>query len=406
MKILYKRLLDLELWHDYYLGQPNLAQLLPSNYDISDILVLVPTPDCQRVLQSLRWKFRAQRQGATIFAEVEPVDTGRFRTKVLLDRLYQLTFWLVVREPSFANFTNLPFTSLRNQIYYFSNLSDNEQSNTLFLTQALSPYRQNQFYQVGQLVTHNNQTWEAIRDRTSTTDNPSPDDWEALPSTQYVSQLDQLPRQGLFYTYLAPSANPDEELRFMLMNVNQQKSFEDSFTVPKTHRAGDAIAVTLNFPPLPPSRYKLLLQGNSIDDFVLADSMSSYSAWGIVEIVLNPSLVPSAFALIQPNDGQTVIQPRTYVIRFKNRATHWRYRYERPHGFSPDQLRSLNLHYENETIYFTQRPQGLLQRPSRLFKDGKDRLLPAPRVAQIKPEPRLDSVTQQEALTLFSDIYL
>lgn len=406
MKILYNKILNLELWHDYYLGQPNLSQPLPDNYDISDMLAIVPTPDCRRILQNLRWNFRPQRQGATIFAEVEGVTPQTLKAKFSIDRPYLLSFWLVVRDPRFANFTNLPLTLPRNLIYYFSNLSDNEQSNTLFLTKTLPLYRRDQFYQAGQLVAHNNQTWEAIRDRTSTTDDPSPEDWEALPNSQYVSQQDQLSRQGMSYIYQVPQAAPNEVLRFTLMNVNQQKAFEHEFTVPETHKAGEAIVVSLNFATLSPSRYKLLLQDNQIAEFVLADPMSNYDAWGMVEILVGSRLVPTAFSLVQPESQQALIQPRTYVIRFKNRATYWRYRYERPHGFSQSKLETLNLQYENDKTYFTHRPQGLLQRPSHLFTDGKDRLLPAPRVAQIKPEPRVDPVTQKESIAVFSDIYL
>jgi hypothetical protein len=406
MKILYKKILDLELWHDYYLGQRDLSQSLPENYDLSDTLTLAPTPECQRSLQNLRWSFRPKRYGATLWAEVEPAKTGPFRTKFPLDRGYQLAFWLVVRAPLFANFTNLPITPLNQQIYYFTNLSGNEQKNTLFLTRSLPFYNNGTSYEAGQLVTHNNQTWEAVRDRTANTADPSPDDWEALPLSQYVSPQDQLLRQGLFYSYRVPQANPDEILRFTLMNGQQQPAFEYEFTTPKNHQAGATIAVPLNFSNLPPSRYTLLLKGNPIGEFVLADPISTLNAWGFVEILVHPTSVPAAFSLLKSENGKTLIQPRTYVIRFKNRSTYWRYRYERPHGFLPDQLKTLNLHYETEKTYFTQRPQGLLQRPSHLFMDGKDRLLPAPRVIQIKPEPRVDPETQKETLAIFSDVYL
>lgn len=337
MKILYKKVLDLELWHDYYLGQLNPAQPLPDNYDISDILAFVPTPECTQTLQNLRWRFRSQQRGANLFAEVVEVEPGVFQTKVPIDRTYRLLFWLIVRDPRFANFTNLPFTPLDRSIYYFSSLSGTQQGNTLFLTRALPSYQHNQFYQMGQLVTHQNQTWEAIRDRTSTTDDPNLDDWEALSFSQYVTEQDQRPQPEQSSTSITAEA--------------------------------------------------------------------SANRWGVVEIVLNP-YQPSAFSLLKLEQGQTLIQPKTYVIRFKNRSTYWRYRYRYPHGFSSDQLSMLHLQYDNETTYFTQRPQGLLQRPSRLFRDGKDRLLPAPRATQIKPESRLDSSTQKASIAIFSDIYL
>lgn len=128
------------------LGQPASSQPLPGDYDISDMLVLMPTSECKRVLQNLYWVFRPQRQGATIFAEVDQAENDVFHTKIPINRPYYLTFWLVVREPRFANFTNLPFTSLRDRIYYFSNLSGNLQGQTLFLTQPLPSYDRHASY--------------------------------------------------------------------------------------------------------------------------------------------------------------------------------------------------------------------------------------------------------------------
>jgi hypothetical protein len=373
MKIQYKRVLDLQLWHDYYLDQQDLSQPLSEDYDISTLLTLVPTPECQHTLKNLRCVFRPHRHGGLLFA----AETA------LLHYPEPLRFWLMVRDPDFANFTNLPLTPLAGQIYYFSNRSNN----LPFLTQPLPTYRP-QPYQTGQLVVQGEHTWESIRDRTATTPQPNPDDWEALPRSQYVSAQDQRLRQGFAYTYVAQRADPNQRFQFSLINANQQKSFTADFTVPKSHRMGQAIAVPLNFSELSPGYYRLLLEDTEIAKFVLLDPMLTANVWGLVELSL------------------PLVQPQPYLIRFKNRSTYWRYRHERPHGFTPDLLRALNLHYENDRIYFTQRPQGLLQRPRRLFMDGKDNLLPAPRVAQIKPESWLDPETQQAAIAVFSDVYL
>ncbi len=408
MQTLYQKILDLELWHDYCLGQPDSPQPLPDNYDISDRLVIVPTPDCQRVLKNLRWVFRPQRRGAMLFAEVDAVGPGQFQPKIPLDHADRLTFWLFVRDPHFANFTNLALTAARDRIYYFSNLAGNAPAQTLFLTHPLPTYAQDTPYRLGQLVTHGGKTWEALRDRVATRAAPKAEDWEALPASQYVSALDHLSRPTRAHTQLIPVAHPGELLRFTLVNVHQQVALAFEFTVPAAHPEGAAIAVPLNFAEPPPGRYQLFRQGVEAawGDFVLVDPMVARDAWGLVEIGLNPNLVPPKFSLVQAENGQTLIQPRTYVIRFKNRATHWRYRYDRPHGFTAEKLLTLNLQYENDKTYFTQRPQGLLRRPGFFFMDGKDHLLPAPRVTQIKPEPQIDPDTQEKTIAIFSDIYL
>lgn len=348
MKILYKKILALELWHDYYLGQPNPPELPQTNYDISKLMTLVPTSECLRVLQNLRWVFRPQTHGGNLFAQVDETITGDFQTVISVDQSLRLTFWLLVRNRYFANFTNLPLTASRKQIYYFSNLWGN-QGHDLFLTQPLPTYAANNQYHLGDLVTHDGQfvnhdgelvnyngNLEAVHYQASATAIPEASDWEPsvtsdgnpLPSSQYVSVLDHLPFQGLSRTHAIASANPGETFRFVLIDVNQRETFVYEFTVPDNHPLGEAINLSLNFAEQPPGRYQLSLNGTQVDEFVLLDPIASKNAFALVEIVLNQSLIPEDFRLLANSVGQTLIRPKTYVIRFKNRATRWRYNYE------------------------------------------------------------------------------
>jgi hypothetical protein len=407
MKILYKQILNLELWHDYYLGQPDPPTLPSANYEISETLALVPTTNCQQVLKNLRWIFRPQPHGANFFASVEAATSDdsktNFQTQIPVNRSSRLTFWLVVRDRYFANFTNLPLTAPRHQIYYFSNRSGN-QGHALFLTQPLPVYTSNTTYQLGKLVTHNNQTLEALRDRTNVTTIPDANDWNILPSSQYVSELDRLPQQEASRMYTIPEANPGDTFRFTLVDANEQETFALEVITPNKHIPGDAIAISLNFQNQIPGCYQLCLNNIQVDKFILCEQAIAHNAFALVEIVLNQNLVAPAFSLLKFQDGKTLIQPKTYVIRFKNRATHWRYRYEKPHGFTKDKLPDFEL--KDDKTYFSKRPQGLLRQPKGLFTDGKDQRLPAPGVMLIKPERQIDPETEKEAIAIFSDIHL
>jgi hypothetical protein len=397
IQIIYKKILNLELWHDYYLGQPD-PPALPNNYDISDLWTLVPTSDCLRVLKNLRWVFRSQRQGATIFANVNEVGSGDFQTQVPIDEPYRLTFWLLVRDRYFTNFTNLSLTTSQNQIYYFSNLSQN-QGHALFLTQPLPTYTATTEYHLGQLVTHSSNTLEALKYKASASGKPSVSDWETLPASQYVSDLDRLPYQPPSRTQIIPNLNPNDPFRLTLVDVNRQESFVLEGNAPNNHPSGASLSVNLNFSGQISGRYRLNLNGTQIDEFILSNP-SPQNAFGLVEIVLNPSLVSPAFALLESSAGQTLICPKTYVIRCKNRATRWRYRYEKPHGFSSTDLPTFDL--LDDKTYATKQPLGLRLQPITLPKDGKDRLLPAPSVMSIKPE----IATAKHISTIFSDIHL
>lgn len=395
---LYKRLLNLELWHDYYLGQPDPPESLPSNYDISGTLAVVPTLECLRSLRNLRWVFRPQPCGASIFAQVVEVSPNVFKTLLKIDRPLRLTFWLVVRDRYFANFTNLPLTTTRQQIYYFSNVSGN-QGQALFLTQPLSAYTANSEYSVGQLVSYAGKTLEALRYQASASAIPNDSDWQTLPNTQYVSQLDLLSRQRLERTYSIKNANPGDRFRFTLVDINQQETYAKEVTISDQHTPGNDFAVNLNFAGQIPGRYRLLLNGAEVDEFVLFDPFAGRDAFALVEIAVNSNVVPTAFNFLQPDVDKTLIQPKTYVIRYKNRSTRWRYRYEKPHGFTADKLPDFEL--IDAKTYATKRPLGLRLQPDSLLTDGKDNPLPAPGVALIKPETK-----QPSGLTIYSDIHL
>lgn len=401
VKILYKKILNIELWHDYYLGQPDPSEGLPIRYDISDMLTLIPTSDCLRILKNLRWVFRPQLQGAVVFADVDEGGAANtFKTRIPINQPYRLTFWLVVRDRYFANFTNLPLSPPPNQIYYFSNLSNN-QGHALFLTQPLPSYKAKTEYRLGQLVTRSGKTLEALSYKASASTTPSASDWDKLPGSQYVSDLDHLPWQTPSRTQSIPSVNPGDAFRLTLVDVHGLETFAFEGTAPSNHPPGTSLSVSLNFSGQIPGRYRLILNGVQVDEFVLTDSMAVRNAFGLVEIVLNPSPVSPAFDLLEASAGQTLIRPKTYVIRFKNRATRWRYRYEKPHGFEqPDLPNDFDL--LDEKTYVTQRPLGLRLQPATLLKDGKDHLLPAPGVGLIKP----DTDAAQHVAAIYSDIHL
>ena len=95
--------LSLQLLHDYHLEASGAS--LTDRYDISNTLQLLPTAECARLLRCLRWTFRSTAYGAELFAQVEPVNANSFKTQLSVDRPYALTFWLVVKDAYFQNYT-------------------------------------------------------------------------------------------------------------------------------------------------------------------------------------------------------------------------------------------------------------------------------------------------------------
>ena len=137
-----------------------------------------------------------------------------------------------------------------------------------------------------------------------------------------------------------------------------------------------------------------------IDEFILLDPAANSNAFGIVEIVLNHDLVPADFKLLESSFGETLIRPRTYVIRFKNRATRWRYKHEKPHNLKRENVPDY-LDLINKMSYATKKPVGLLHKPEQLLNNGEINL-PVPNVSMIKPETN----AEQQVTAIFSDVYM
>lgn len=433
MRILYRPLLTLELWHDYYLsqlapevlsGQPQLLnqphpRFLPERYDPSAALQMIPTKRCQEILKNLRWIFRSQAQGMTLYAEAEEIPSSEsevlYRTRVPVTQSERLTFWLEVSDLNFANFTNLPLSSSRDQIFYFSNRSENSQAysfenegggtetvNYLFLSQSLSPYAPEREYTLGELVTQDVNTLEAIQHQASAPAVPQGDDWERLPPSQYVSVRDRWPRQGLSYFHTIPMASPGETFRFTLIDINGQLTFAQEITIPDTHPSDTAITLGLNFSGQSLGRYQLELNGVNIDEFILFNSFTTPKYFALVEIAVDPTSSLDPFDFLQTSGSDTIIQPQIYRIRFKDRMTRWRYHSGNPHGLTEDVLEPQSLALVDDQTYVTIRPLGLRQKPNPPPLNNSQRNLPFPTAARIKPE----TDDSKRVTQVFSDIFL
>ena len=407
MKIIYQKGLTLEIWHDFQLGQPqSLPSVLPDDYEISDHLILIPSQDCVRILRNLHWAFRPQPAGANLFVDVQEnsdngASTNTFLTVVPVDQPHRLSFWLMANDRYFSNYTNLPLANSRQQIYYFSNQWNNQQNDTTFLSQPLFAYAAGESYGIGQLVRHEANTLEALRPLDGVPATPASDDWEVLPASQYVSEGDHLPRQKRYWQGKISAANSGEVVRFRVRDGNGRIAFATEITIPEDHSAGAPFPVSLDFAALYPGRYQLLQQEKVINEFIFTDFPEAQTALALIEIFLGSDSVQPKLSPTRYQNQQTILQPQTYVIRFKNRATRWRYRYQKPHGCTLASLPD-NFTLIDDLTYATTRPLGLRQRPDPLLVDCQGNLLPSPRVAQIKPE----TDDNRSVAQIFSDVYL
>lgn len=409
MPILYRPVCNLQLWHDFMLGQPDPAELSLEEYAIDDWLEIIPTRACAQHLQDLRWAFRPQASGGVIFARVE-VEGSDFRSFVPLERAYRLSFWIRVRRPAFYQATNLPMQADGPHGYYFTNISG-VAGHALFLTAGLPAYAGGSDYRVGALVQHAGQTWEAHQRLSSPAAPASGGPWQALPATEYVSDVDRLPLTPPTLRHQLPSANPGDAYQIELRDILGQPALLQADTIGDEHPAGDPFMIYVDLAGLTPGRYEMLVNGVSLSPaqhYLHLPPLAHPQALGLIDIAVNHPSMASSFAL---TGTDSLLQPRDYVIRFKNLATRWRYRYRNSiGGISPGGGTALSPGWTldpTERIISSDAPQSLLARYDHddlpvIDASGNAVKLPAPPLSGLRPEKGAGP----QITELYSDIYL
>jgi hypothetical protein len=410
MPILYRPVCNLQLWHDFMLGQPDPAALSLDDYAIGDWLEIVPTRSCAQQLQNLRWAMRPQSFGGVIFARIEP-DGSDFRSFVPLERAYRLSFWIRVKNPAFYQATNLPMQAEGPHGYHFSNLSG-VAGHALFLTAGLPPYAGGNDYRVGALVQHAGQTWEAHQ-RLSNPAAPAPGGpWEALPTSEYVSDGDRLPLTPRSLRHQLASANPGDTYQVELRDILGQPALLQEGSVGDEHPPGEPFMIHVDLSRLEPGRYEMLVNGASLapaQHYLHLPTQAHPQALALIEVAINHPSIPSRFTL---TGSDSLIQPRNYVIRFKNLATRWRYRYRvsiggvspingatvNPTGWTldtstqtilADTPQALRAHYPFDALPFIQ-------------AGGNEVKLPAPALSALRPKKQAGP----QITEFYSDIFL
>lgn len=376
MKILYKKLVEVIIRHDYYLESvdtetsPNAGwSFWTEGYDIRRDLEIVPTAECQRLLQDLKIVFKTTARGFILYARVQEFeqtapDPTLFYSFAFIEADSKFSFLLKPRNPYFSNYTNLRLTGDGPFLYYFNNRSDNlltdQEVDELpapiaFLSRPMpEPDPDFSNFQLGDLVLRNDRVIEALTTTTAAAPtvseesdypdcSPAPDtdfDWHQLDvrDARYVTVLDRLPRRGPTFTYTRANAADiaGQLIRFELQNIDghpvslgnipntntgQNRTYAPvDIAQPITHR--------IDLSRIPSGRYTLqVTPGDPVGPFYWLNPIQYPDAFGVIELFATGS--SGAFQFLDYAEaalpGESVLTPKTFEIRFKNRTTCWKY---------------------------------------------------------------------------------
>lgn len=386
MNLNYKKIVEVEVWHDYYqVFQEGVSSFLPS-YNILNDLDFIPSPDCQRALKNNRLLFKKTAKGFQLIVRVDATTGQPF---VPFSPKSRFDFFVVVKNPYFFNFTNLNLTQKDRSLYYFNNLSENEK-NALFLTKKMEEFDEIQDYELGDLVTNTGKIYEAKEPFSSNEVFSTSGKWIEVNDTAqvaYVTKQDRLKWQNPNYIYTDANTHAGELISFSLTdkdghtvslgnipNTNQpQGKFKTS------SNSSELIYHSINLSGIRSGKYKMRINrqaGISEETFYLLNPFVQNNAFGVIELHTDSS---TSFPVDFLGDA-----PKTYKIRFKNRMTIWSY-------FNKNEVALTSA--DNHSI------RGLTKQLSAY--ELNDKSVPDPDISVIYPEVENGNIQK-----IYSKIYL
>jgi hypothetical protein len=240
---------------------------------------------------------------------------------VAIDTGMQMTFFMKLINPLFANYTNLPLVATSGMIYYFTNRNNNLSNGKSFLTSKILPYSGGSTYKPGDLAVNGaGIVFSAIKSNDpahlfNTTDAAH---WMQVDNNQYLSANDVLQWLPSVSTYNL--GGPQLSAAISVLGYD---------TVATTYTQS-VISTTLNFnsplssfpldlSSLDPGKYSLTVNG--VQQWIyINDELSGSKVFAVIDI-FNDATPPSCQLVTA---GQVLTSP-TYSIYFLNRATIWKY---------------------------------------------------------------------------------
>jgi len=403
MSLVYKKIAEVQLWHDYYLAKDasDMEYWLDS-YNILNDIDFIPTPACQEALKNNKIVFKKTSTGFQLFARVVPsnVNPSLSKSFIFLDDQTKFDFFIEIKHPYFFNFTNIRFTD-QNKIFYFSNKGKAAlPSGDYFLT---VPHPNVASFsigmQVGDIVENGGNLHELNKNISVVTPFNNTDAFEIGDNQRrYTTTQDALKWQGSRYKFNDQNnPTPGEIVQFSLIdengnNVNlgkipgtNQKQSEYRAPLDGTKPLNHII----NLSEVKQGKYTMnvnRVSGVFSEDFYLLGRQVFPNAFGV--ITLTPTDVTSGF--INNQNDESIIDENTYQIRFKNRTTLWQY-------FDKDKTPMITLGDEDF--------QPLQQQPTEYelpLSSGGSIIAPDPDISIVYPETNVNGVVEK----IYSKTYL
>ncbi len=408
MNLIYKKLFDIDILHDYYLKGIDEANnsIWPNQYTILNDLEFVPTQECSKILNQFQLITRQKPYGLSIYCRAlkSKLSENDFSSFIYIPNNLKLTFLLQIKSAYFSNYTNLRITGNGKYLYHFGNHRGHISNSQLYLSSSMPEYSEvppgESKYQWGDMVLHSGKKYDSIK-ITDASSRFNARNWMLIDiaDASYLTIKDRTPWQSPVLTFESVNTNPGETIKFVLTDTNNNPvdlgnipntdQPQDTFIAPA--KADEKVFYRINLNHIPMGRYKLKITRSASEsnmEFYLIDPLKYPSSFGVIEMFSNVSDSNMDFLEYIESEGskESLIRFKQYTIRFRNRYTHWKF-------IASD---------GSETLLET--PYPLNKITSGYKHNGNETIWPTPEVNYIDPIRNKDEPELIE--DIISEIYL
>lgn len=390
VKILHHFFLNRRMKHFNDMSEEEQAEIL-LYYDAQNIFHITPSNQSKKDLARHQCLFKPTATGLIVGLKAE-VDNGpprKYTPFHKLDNDLTVTFHLHLKDFNLLNYTALPLTGNSSQVYLFSNLNGSLAKTFPSLSNHPQTYSGGRTYLPGDMVVDNSTTPTQLHtaELKTTADPAGSTDWltenetDGLPMS-YAGENDRYPlvKQQMLYRVKTADLEPTVEIKTATGTVIDVKS---------DILPGEFRTIQIDLRDLPEGLYSLHAEST---DLTYQDDLQFY--------LLQQQEVP--FAILQCSiksdntsfdmlDSQGFMLSPAYELRFRNRATHWRY---------------VGKKFDASSVTSDSMPLtrfGVIENVSVLDKDGTPANdLPNPEVSMIKAE----ALTVEAERKFYSEIHI
>jgi hypothetical protein len=340
--ITYKTLFEVRLLHHYHLDKAGedsdyvLFDLATDaeqeealrKYDVSSFLSIRPTEACSSLLRKHNCIFQQRESGFIIAVKVQHDDgLNAYVPFVSLADDLAFTFRYNIVDPYFLNYSNIPLPRQKDTVFFFQNKSESSARVYPDLSRRAPVRDVNEIYNAGEILLTADLSTVMIADTITGPANAPVQNFITDPKVSgkalhYVNRNDTIKISGSILRIDTGLQNRMNDVTVTITNTNA------TVITPKVVLFEDGnTTVQVDFSMFTEGIYNVHLEdaGSAYTEDVLFYLQKENSACdGIIQIQVKAD--QAAFGLLNTNGSvKEGTQARRFDLRFKNRATLWRY---------------------------------------------------------------------------------